>query len=103
MEPDILARLRDASVCLLGIQAFILGLIPLAILYFVNKGMHSLLERMGPALGTARDYFDLACGYVETACAKITAPVIAIRSAAAGIVQGLRALLRALGQERREP
>jgi hypothetical protein len=39
----------------------------------------------------------MACGYIEGACNKIAAPVIAVHSATTGVQRGVRSLLKALG------
>lgn len=88
-----LAPWRDASLILLALPAFILSLVPLAILYFINKGARWLLVHTRSALGLARDKAHVASQYVSLACAKIAQPFIATESTITGLHTGARALL----------
>jgi hypothetical protein len=47
---------RDISVVLLALEAFILALIPLAVVYFANKGLWRLRASVRPLFRQVREY-----------------------------------------------
>lgn len=96
MAQSPLAPWRDASIILLALPAFILSLVPVAILYFSNRGMHWVLTHARTGLRTVSEKADLAGRYVTIACDKIAWPFIAAYSTIAGVQAGGRALWRIL-------
>ena len=97
MAESPLAPWRDASLIFLSLQVFVLLLVPVAVLYFVNRGLHWLLVRVRPAFAWVREKVDMVSVVIATACAKIASPFIAARAAWAGVQAGWRAILRTLG------
>ena len=97
MAESPLAPWRDASLIFLSLQAFILLLVPVVILYFMNRGAHWLLVRVRPAFALVREKVDDASAIVAAVCAKIASPFIAGRALISGVQAGWRAILRALG------
>lgn len=97
MVESSLAPWRDASLIFLSIQVFILLLVPVALLFFVNKGVRWLFVRVRPALALVQEKVNIAGAIVAVACAKVAAPFVAARSLAAGLRAGWHAILRALG------
>ncbi len=81
--------LRDLSIILLAIEAFILALVPLALFGGLVYGLWELLkhERLPSWLKLAQAYLELGLAYVELAMAVIVRPILLVHSALA-TVQG---------------
>jgi len=92
MTPNSLAPWRDASLILLALEAFILGLLPLAILYLANRGMRWLLRRARPVFAVVRGKADTVEQFVALAMNRAAAPFVTWHSSCAGVRGGLRRL-----------
>lgn len=94
MNESALAPWRDASLILLCLEAFILGLVPLAVLYLANRGMRWLVVRVRPFFRAVRAKTDPALALTNQAMDKIASPFIAWHSWRAGVQGTGRALVR---------
>jgi hypothetical protein len=63
---------RDVSVVLLGLEAFIRGLVPLAVLYYAGKGVRDVRGSLRPAFLAVR----VRMQKVETATARVAGLVV---------------------------
>ncbi len=81
--------LRDLSVILLAVEAFVVALVPLALCGGLVYGLWWLMRRENlPAwLKMAQAYLDLGRAYVELAMAIVVRPIFVLHSALA-TVQG---------------
>ena len=78
-----MAALRDVSVILLSIEAFVLLLIPAIILAACVYGVHSLRRKLPPLFAQARKYLALIQLYVNRVTAAAAAPIIKTHAVAA--------------------
>lgn len=72
-----LANWRDLSVVFLVIQAFIINLIPAAILFFAIKGMLWVIRKLRGIAPTVQGYFRKAADISEQVSQRAAAPFIA--------------------------
>jgi hypothetical protein len=72
-----MAALRDVSVILLAIEAFVLLLIPAIIIGACVYGVRWLRRKLPPLFAQARKYLALIQLYVNRVCAAVVAPLIA--------------------------
>jgi hypothetical protein len=81
--------LRDLSLILLAVEAFILALVPLALFGALVYGLWQLLkhENLPSWFKIAQAYLELGRAYVELAMAAIVRPILVLNSALA-TVQG---------------
>lgn len=99
---EALGHWRDAAVILLVFEAFIMGLVPLAIAYFLARGAHWLVKHTRPAFAWVRGYVTIAEGYIEKSMDKAASPFIAWQGLWAGLGGGTAALGRLILGKRRE-
>ncbi len=92
MAGNPLAPWRDASLILLALQAFILGLLPLGVLYLANQGVRRFLAYAKPAFAVLRGKVYAAEEAVRTAMHKVVWPFVEWQSMAAGVQQAWRRL-----------
>jgi hypothetical protein len=71
-----LADLRDLSIILLALEAFIIGLVPAALFFFMIKGVFWLNRKVSIAGPRVRGYFRKAERSTKIASEKIAAPFI---------------------------
>lgn len=71
-----LANWRDLAVILLALEAFIISLVPGAILYFAVRGMLWLIRKLRVTAPTVQGYFAKAAVISEQASQRIAAPFI---------------------------
>jgi hypothetical protein len=90
----MLGILRDVSVLILGLEWFILALIPLFLLYVCVRGMWRLLPKMREWLTIGRAYVTMGLEFVERVMRWLLAPVLFLSGLAAGLRQGVAALKR---------
>jgi hypothetical protein len=76
---------RDMSIVLLAIEAFVLALVPLAILYFANRGLWRLRTSLRPVFTVIRGRVE----QIQVATARLAgflvAPIIAIYALASRV------------------
>ena len=86
--------LRDLSLILLAIEAFVLALAPLALLGGLVYGLWRLErhENLPTWLRLAQAYLDLARSYVELAMALVVRPILIANSFLAKIQKWLNAI-----------
>ncbi|MGD9002623.1 MAG: hypothetical protein PVF04_08160 [Anaerolineae bacterium] len=84
--------LRDLSVILLAVEAFIFALIPLALFGGLVYGVWKLRRHrnLPTWLGIARSYLMTALSYVELAMQAVTKPVFAVHRAFANVEVWIR-------------
>jgi hypothetical protein len=90
---------RDISLILLAIEAFVLALVPLILFGGLAYGLWWLRrhERLPSWLKLAQAYLDLGRAYVELAMAAVVRPVFMIHSALSTIQGWFRALEKRSG------
>lgn len=98
---ESLGHWRDVAVILLVFEAFIMGLVPLAIAYLLARGAHWLVKHTRPAFAWVRGYVTIAEGYVEKGMDKAASPFIAWHGLWAGVGGGALALRRLILRKRR--
>jgi hypothetical protein len=76
---------RDLAVVFLALQAFVLGLIPAALLYAVVYGLTWVLRRLRALAPKVQGYFRKAAHVADQASGRVAAPIIAISSVAAQV------------------
>lgn len=94
MNESALAPWRDAALILLCLEAFILGLVPLAVMYLVNRGVRWLVVRVRPFFRAVRARTDPAMTFAQRAMDKVASPFIAWHSWRAGAQGTARAVAR---------
>ncbi len=95
-----LGNWRDLAIILLAAEAFLLSLIPAAILYFALRGMSSLIRKLRSVAPTVQGYFRKAATITEEASQRISAPVIRISATAAQLRGWRSALINSLQPKR---
>jgi len=93
MDVAKLAAWRDAALILLAVEAFVLGLLAAAVLYWSLRGLGRWIERIRPVLFRARMYAWRTRELTGRAMSIVAAPFIWLQS----IVQGLLRMLDTLG------
>lgn len=96
MPFQALATARDWALILLALEMMVLAAVPLAILYFVTKGLRGFLPKVRPALRRAADWLRAFHLTVERIMAAVRAPFITANAAAARAQVTLRGLGRML-------
>jgi hypothetical protein len=89
MEIERLAMWRDAALILLALEAFVLGLLPAAVLYWSLRGLGRLLERIRPVLFQARMVTWRTRDLTRQAMSALAAPFIWLQSALEGLLRVL--------------
>ena len=69
---------RDVSAVLLAVEAFVLALIPLGVLYFANKVLRELRSSLRPLFPRARARVQQVEWYTAQTGELIVAPIIAV-------------------------
>jgi len=92
MTLERLAQWRDISLILLALEAFVLCLVPLVLLYYSNKGVHWLIARAREAFAWLRMRVFAAQRYVDRTTDKIVWPFLAWQGFTAGVVSGWSAI-----------
>jgi hypothetical protein len=90
---------RDVALVLLIIEAFILGLLPIAILYFAIKGMNWLTSKARHYLPLARSYVKRIGGVTERTSEMASAPLIESYVSVAYVRGGWRGLVSIVRKE----
>jgi hypothetical protein len=84
--------LRDIAIVLLVIEAFVLSLIPAAILFLCVRGMSWVLRQVRTSAPAVQGYFSKAAGVADQVSQRIAGPVIAV-SARASQMKRMRSAL----------
>ena len=71
---------RDWGVILLAVEGVLLAIVPLVVLYRLNRGLRQFLPKVRPALRQAQQWLIGFKGGVEQVMASITAPFIWTRT-----------------------
>jgi hypothetical protein len=79
----ILENWRDLAVVLLALEAFVLSLIPAALLYLAVRGMMWLLRQLRVLGSRVQGYFRKAAQVADLVSRRIAAPIIAVNAASA--------------------
>jgi len=109
MNDSALAPWRDAALILLCLEAFIVGLLPLAVIYLANRGVRRLVVRARPFFRAVRARTDAVLAFTNRAMDRLASPFIAWHSWLAGAQATARAIARwlappaAFGKSRRRP
>ena len=92
--------LRDVSVILLAVEAFVLVFVPLAIFGGLVYGLWWLRrhENLPSWLKIMRAFFDRACQVIETGMSTVVRPIFAIHSAVATVKGWLKVINRTGGK-----
>ncbi len=90
---------RDVALVLLIIEAFIMGLAPLAILYFAIKGMNWLTAKARHYLPLARSYVERVEEATKGASESASAPLIESYVSIAYVRGGWQGLVSAVRKE----
>jgi hypothetical protein len=80
-----LADWRDLAVVLLALEAFVLSLIPAAILYLSVRGMSRVLRGFRTFAPRVQDYFRKASQVADQISRRAVAPIIAVYAATAQV------------------
>jgi hypothetical protein len=88
-----LADLRDLSIILLAIEAFIIGLVPAVLFFFMIKGVLWLNRKLPVAGSVVRGYFRKAERSTKVASERIAAPFITAGATTARIKRWQRSLV----------
>ena len=83
---------RDASLILLAVEAFVLGLVPVGLLYLANRGVRWLVVHARPVFAALHGKSQAVQRFVRTAMHKVAWPFVAWQSAAAGAQHAWRKL-----------
>ena len=70
--------LRDVSVVLLALEAFVIGLVPLAVLYVAAKALHQVPQSIRPVLRQLRAQVEQVQTITHQVSELIVAPIIAM-------------------------
>jgi len=80
---NVFAPASYVAVILLSLEAFVLLLIPLAIVCGLWYGVRWLRRKLPPLFAQARKYVALGKSYVERGCAVVVGPLVAAHAFAA--------------------
>jgi hypothetical protein len=94
-----MAALRDISVILLAIEAFVSLLIPAIIIGAGVYGVRWLRRKLPPLFAQARKYLALIQLYVNRVCAAVVAPLIAASALVAQLSAWRNTLARFVKEE----
>lgn len=96
-----MAIIRDLALILLAIEAFIVALLPLALVGGLVYGVGWLLrrDRLPAWLQVAQAYLALGRAYVELAMAAIVKPILVVHSLLACIQHWLGAIVKMGGEQ----
>jgi len=96
-----MAIIRDLALILLALEAFVVALIPLALVGVLVYGAGWLLRRdhLPAWLKVAQAYLALGRAYVELAMAAIVKPILVIHSILAFIRNWLNAIVKTGGEQ----
>lgn len=96
-----MAVIRDIALILLAVEAFVVALIPLALVGALVYGTGWLLRRdhMPAWLKVVQAYFALGRGYIELALAAIVKPILVIHSVLAHVQGWMNALVKTGGEQ----
>ena len=96
-----LANWRDLSIVFLALPAFILGLVPAVLLYFLIRGMEWVLRQLRSVAVPIQAQFRKVADLTERASQGITAPIIATKSSAEQVRRWLSFLStsKSIGEE----
>jgi hypothetical protein len=88
-----MAVIRDLALILLAVEAFVIALVPLALVGALVYGVGWLLRRdhLPAWIRLVQAYFALGRAYVELAMATIVKPILVIHSILAHVQSWLRA------------
>ena len=86
--------LRDIAIVILALEAFIIGLIPLIVLYFALRGWRVAGRKMAPWLPKAKSFFNQSTSKIGQISRTIAEPVFRIEAAWAWLQTFWRQLLR---------
>lgn len=86
--------LRDIAIVILAFEAFIIGLIPLVVLYFLLRAWWAAGRMMAPWLAKAKSAFEGGTSIVEQINRAITEPIFRIEAKWAWLQTFCRQLLR---------
>jgi hypothetical protein len=89
-----LAHWRDLSVILLAIPAFVLSLIPAALLYFCVRGMSMALKKLRTLAPQVQGYFGQTADITEKVSQKVAAPIISASATTASMKHWRTAVFR---------
>ena len=87
-----LANWRDLAVVLLVIEAFIMSLVPAAILYLAVRGMSWVLQQLRQLAPRVQGYFRKAAQVTDQVSHKVSAPIIGVSAASAQFSRWFSAL-----------
>ncbi|MCX6033174.1 MAG: hypothetical protein NT169_28305 [Chloroflexi bacterium] len=74
---------RDLAVVLLALEAFVLSLIPAALLYLAVRGMTWALKQLRALAFKGQGYFRKAAQVTDLISRRVAAPIIAVNTASA--------------------
>jgi hypothetical protein len=96
-----MAVIRDLALILLAIEAFVIALVPLALVGALVYGMGWLLRRdhLPAWIKVVQAYLALGLAYVELAMAAIVKPILAIHSVLARVQGWLGAIVKMGGEQ----
>jgi hypothetical protein len=87
-----LTNWRDLAVVLLALEAFIMGLVPVAIFFFLVKGLLWLIRKLRATAPIVQSYFRKAAEISETVSQRASAPIIAASATSAKVQRWWRAI-----------
>ncbi len=77
-----LANWRDLAAVLLAVEAFIMGLVPAALLFFAVKGMLWVIHKLRSTAPLVQGYFRTGASVTGQVSRRIVTPVIAVSAGA---------------------
>ena len=96
MQPEALRIARDASVVLLALEIMVLGAIPLALFYYVSKGLRAFYPKARSGLVRANEVVDEYSGIARRALLRGSQPAIRL----AGATERVETTVRHIFQRR---
>jgi len=84
---------RDISVVLLALEAFVLALVPLVVLYLANRGLRRLRSAVRPAFPWIRVRVRQVESVTTHLGELVVAPIIAVYASAAGVRRTVLAMV----------
>lgn len=95
-----LGNWRDLAIVLLALEAFLLSLIPAAVLYLALRGVSWLIRKLRSVAPTVQGYFRKAATVTEEVSHRAVTPVITASATLAQLRGWRTALVNSLQQKR---